>query len=85
MGPRAGLDGRNISSSLGFDHEPSSPYSVSIPNELPGPHITNIQYIIYNLYNIYTIYIILQGYSKCLSRCNCPAAIPHQIREKTAI
>ena len=33
MGPRAGLDGRKISSLPGFD--PSS--SVAIPTELPGP------------------------------------------------
>ena len=37
MGLRAGLDGRKISSPLGFDPGPSSPYSVAIPTELPGP------------------------------------------------
>ena len=38
MGPRAGLDGRKILSPPGFDPGPSSPYSVAIPTELPGPH-----------------------------------------------
>ena len=31
MGPRAGLDGRKISSPPGFDPGPSSPLSVAIP------------------------------------------------------
>ena len=39
VGPRAGLDGRKISSPPGFDPGPSSPYSVAKPNELPGPLI----------------------------------------------
>ena len=38
VGPRASLDGRKISSPLGSDPEPSSPQSVTIPTELPGPH-----------------------------------------------
>jgi len=38
VGPRAGLNGRKISSTPGFDPGPSSPYSVAIPTELPGPH-----------------------------------------------
>ena len=37
MGPRAGLDGWKISSPPGFDPGPSSPLSVAIPTELPGP------------------------------------------------
>ena len=37
MGPRTGLEGRNISSPPGFDPGPSSPHSVAIPTELPGP------------------------------------------------
>ena len=37
MDPRAGLDGWKISSPPGFDPEPSSPKSVAIPTELPGP------------------------------------------------
>ena len=37
MGPRARVDGRKISSPPGFDSGPSSPYSVAIPTELPGP------------------------------------------------
>ena len=36
MGPRAGLNGRKISSLPGFDPGPSSPQSVAIPTELPG-------------------------------------------------
>ena len=38
MGPRASLDARYISSLPGFDPGPSSPQSVAIPTELPGPH-----------------------------------------------
>jgi len=37
LGPRAGLDGRKILSPPGFDPGPSSPYSVAITTELPGP------------------------------------------------
>ena len=37
MGPRAGLDGMKISSPPGFDPGPSSPLSVAIPTNLPGP------------------------------------------------
>ena len=36
---RAGLDGRKISSQLGFDHGPSKLQSIAIPTELPGPQI----------------------------------------------
>ena len=39
VGPRADLDGRKISSSLGFDPGPSSPQSVAIKTELPGPNL----------------------------------------------
>ena len=46
MGPRAGLDGRKISSPPGFDPGPSKPYSVAVPTELPGPHIIIIFYYI---------------------------------------
>ena len=42
MGPRAGLDGRKIMSSPGFDPGPSSPWSVAIPTELPGPQIITV-------------------------------------------
>ena len=38
MGHRASLDARKISSPPGFDPGPSSPYSVAIPTELPGPY-----------------------------------------------
>jgi len=37
VGPRAGMDGQKISSPPGFDPVPSSPQSVAIPTELPGP------------------------------------------------
>jgi len=40
MGPRAGLDGRKFSSPPGFDPGPSSPWSVAITTELPGPQPT---------------------------------------------
>jgi len=46
VGPRAGLEGWKISSPPGFDPGPSSPHSVAIPAELPGPpNITNPMYI----------------------------------------
>ena len=35
--------------------------------------------------NQFHIYLHIQGYSKWLSGYNCPAAIPHQIRETTTI
>jgi len=43
VGPRAGLDGRKVSSPPGFDPGPSSPLSVAIPTELPGLHLTRIK------------------------------------------
>ena len=49
VGPRADLDGRKISSPLGFDPGPSSPQSVAIPTELPGPNFP-IHYNIKILY-----------------------------------
>ena len=42
MGPRAGLEGRKISSPKGFDPGPSSPQSVAIPTELPGPYLHTV-------------------------------------------
>ena len=42
MGPRAGLDGREISSPPGFDPGPSNPKSVAIPTELPGPRLVHL-------------------------------------------
>ena len=39
VGPRAGLDGRKISSPPGFDPGTSSPMSVAIPTELPSPQL----------------------------------------------
>ena len=38
VSPRAGLDGRKISSPPGFDPVSSSPRSVAIPTERPGPY-----------------------------------------------
>ena len=42
MGPRAGLDGRKISSPPEFDPGRSSPYSVAIPTELPSTQFIDI-------------------------------------------
>ena len=47
MGPRAGLDGRKISSPPEFDPGPSSPQSVAIPTELPDPPFYRIAFLIY--------------------------------------
>ena len=46
VGPRDGMGWRKISSPSRFDPGPSSPQSVAIPIELPGPHniITVITY-----------------------------------------
>jgi len=57
VGLRAGLDGRKISSLLGFDPGPSSPYSVATQTELPGPlqrlyHFSKIQLTTANLIRI---------------------------------
>jgi len=46
MCPRADLDGRKISSSSGFDPGPSSPCSVAIPTELPGPQCALLHTVI---------------------------------------
>ena len=42
MGPRAGLDGRKVSSPPEFDPGPSSPQSVAIATELLGPQYWNV-------------------------------------------
>ena len=47
MGPRAGLDGRKISSPPGFDPGPSNLQSVTILTELPGPHLIHIHELIH--------------------------------------
>ena len=48
MGPRAaGLDGRKISSPPGFGPVLSSPQSVTVPTELPGPQMNNILNVIF--------------------------------------
>ena len=39
VGPRAGLDGRKISPHRDSIPGPSSPQSVAMPTELPGPHL----------------------------------------------
>ena len=39
VGPRAGLNGWKISFPPELDPGPSSPQSVAIPTELPGPYI----------------------------------------------
>jgi len=39
VGPRAGLNGREISSPPGFDPGPFSPYSAATATELPGPRL----------------------------------------------
>ena len=44
MGPRTGPDGQKISSPPEFDPGPSSPLSVAIPTELPGPQGDTVQY-----------------------------------------
>ena len=44
VGPRADLNGRKISSPPEFDPGTSSPYSVAIPNEIPGRHFTTVVY-----------------------------------------
>jgi len=51
MGPRAGLDGRKISSPSGFNPKPSSPWSVGIPTELPGPHLHSVRGVIHVCYS----------------------------------
>jgi len=47
VGPRAGVDGRKISSPPGFDPGPSSPWSVTIPTELPGPRVLLLLILLY--------------------------------------
>jgi len=49
VGPRVGLDGRKISSPRGFDPGPSSPQSVAIPTEVPGPQMGASKYIYINM------------------------------------
>ena len=58
MSPRAGLDGRKISSPPGFDPEPSSSLSVAIPTDLPGQTYIYIYLFIY-LYLYTYIYIYM--------------------------
>ena len=58
VGPRAGLDGRKMSSPPVFDPGPSSPWSVAIPTELPGPHThTHIHTHTHTHIYIYFIFI----------------------------
>jgi len=51
LGLRAGLDERKISSSPGFDPGPSSPQSVALPFELPGPLHDMVEYVNLNYYD----------------------------------
>ena len=50
VGPRAGLDGWKISPHRDSIPGPSSPYSVAIPTELPGPLIQTYIYIYTGLF-----------------------------------
>ena len=59
MGPRAGLDRRKVSSPLGFNPGPSSPLSVAIPTELPGPQP------IHNLFNLIHIIKFTVHFDTC--------------------
>ena len=52
VGPRAGLDGRKISSPPGFDQGPSSPWSVAIPTELPG---INYEILVFNFVQFFLL------------------------------
>jgi len=64
VGPRAGLDGQKISSSPGFDPEPSSP--VAIPTVLPGPHYAYTISGLRNGQKISLFFVIMLMH--CLSR-----------------
>ena len=75
MGPRAGLDGQNMSSPPGFDPGPSNPQSVAILTELTDPHIIYI-YIYTELPgpHIYIyIYIYIDRRSRSLFTIKCMA------------
>jgi len=50
--PRAGLDGRKISSPTGFDPGSSSPSSVAVPTELPSPHLLTVIYKYIKIYSL---------------------------------
>ena len=52
VGLRAGLDGRKISSPLGFDPGLSSPSSVATPTELPGPQPREGTILLYKNHHI---------------------------------
>jgi len=68
VGPRAGLDGRKISSPPGFDPGPSSPLSVAIPTELPPPLTHTYIYRVYICLFIIHIHIIFQIFRLCSAR-----------------
>jgi len=59
VGPRAGVDGRKITSPPGFDTGPSSPQSVAIPTELPGPQFI----LVHTIYTLCEIHLF-QKYSE---------------------
>jgi len=65
VGPRAGLDGRKISSPPGFYPGPSSPKSVAIPIELPGPLYIYIYVCMYTTTGFHKL-IIKQFIDVCL-------------------
>ena len=68
MGPRAGLDGRKISSPPGFDPGPPSPYSVAIPTELPGPDTNSYANLSHDtLFIIQYVYISVCAIVSCVS------------------
>jgi len=76
VGPRAGLDGRKISSPPGFDAGPSSPYSVAIPTELPGPRLC-----IYTTFNILVCIREFGGDLSVLLVCSNKIPFPLALRD----
>ena len=68
MGPRAGLDGRKITSPPVSDPGPSRPN----PTELPGPHTHTHTYIyIYIYIYIYTVFVHIYIKRRCIYACIC--------------
>jgi hypothetical protein len=51
----AGLDGRKISPHRDSIPGPSSPQSVAIPTDLPGPHIREEHFIIFKIVNSFAL------------------------------
>ena len=67
MDPRAGLDGRKISSPPGFDPGPSSPQSVAMPTNLPGP-LSIVGYIKVTRELLVFVIEIFVDYSNCFPK-----------------